>query len=59
MVHTVEGFSIVDETEVGVFLEFPCFLYDPANAGNLIYGSFAFSKTSWCLQVLASHNAEA
>ena len=28
------------------FLEFPCFLYDPANAGNLIFGSSAFSKPS-------------
>ena len=46
MIHTVKGFGVVDETEVDVFLEFPCFLYDPANAGNLIYGSFAFSKTS-------------
>ena len=59
MIHAVKGLSLVNETEVGVFLEFPCFLYDPANAGNLIYGSFAFSKTSWCLQVLASHYAEA
>ena len=28
------------------FLEFPCFLYDPANVGNLISGSSAFSKPS-------------
>ena len=46
MIHTVKGFSIVDETEVGVFLEFPCFLYDLVNVGNLISGSFAFSKPS-------------
>ena len=46
MIHTVKGFSIVDETEVDVFLEFPCFLYDPANVGNLISGSPAFSKPS-------------
>ena len=32
-----------NETEVDVFLEFPCFLYDPANVGNLISGSSAFS----------------
>ena len=44
MIHTVKGFSIVDETEVDVFLKFPCFLYDPANVGYLISGSFAFSK---------------
>ena len=38
--------SIVNETELDVFLEFPCFLYDPANVGNLISGSSAFSKPS-------------
>ena len=27
VIHIVKGFSIVDETEVDVFLEFPCFLY--------------------------------
>ena len=46
MVHTVKGFSIVSETEVDVFLEFPCFLYDPVNVGNLMSGSSAFSKSS-------------
>ena len=42
VIHTVKGFSIVNETEVDVFLEFLCFLYDPVNAGNLISGSSAF-----------------
>ena len=46
MIHTVKGFGVVDETEVDVFLEFPCFLYDPVNVGNLITGSSAFSKSS-------------
>ena len=46
MIHTVKGFSIVDETEVDVFLEFPCFLYNPVNVDNLISGSSAFSKPS-------------
>ena len=46
MIHTVKGFSIVSEAEVDVFLEFPCFLYDPPNVGNLISGSSAFSKLS-------------
>ena len=40
MIHTVKGFSRVDETEVAVFLEFPSFLDDPANVGNLISSSF-------------------
>ena len=43
---TVKGFSIVTEAEVDVFLEFPCFLYNPVNVGNLISGSSAFSKPS-------------
>ena len=46
MIHTVKGSSIVDKTEVAVFLEFPCFLYDSENVGNLISGSSAFSKPS-------------
>ena len=29
VLHTVEGFSVVNEAEVDVFLEFSCFLYDP------------------------------
>ena len=36
MIHTVKGFSIVNETEVNIFLEFPCFFYDLAHVGNLI-----------------------
>ena len=44
VIHTVKGFSIVNETEVDVFLKFPCFLYDPVNVGNLVSGSFSFSK---------------
>ena len=46
MIYRVKGFSIVIETEVDVFLEFPCFLYDSANVGNLISGSSAFSTPS-------------
>ena len=39
MIHTVKGFSVVNETEVDDFLKFPCFLYDPMDVGNLISGS--------------------
>ena len=46
MIHTVKGFSIVNETEVSVFLEFPYFLCDSVNVGNLLSGSSAFSKSS-------------
>ena len=44
--HTVKGFSIVNEAEVDVFLEFLCFFYDPTDVNNLILGSSAFSKFS-------------
>ena len=46
MIHTVKDFTIVNEAEVDVFLEFSCFFYDPADVGNLISGSSAFSKSS-------------
>ena len=46
MIHTVMVFSVVNETKVDVFLEFPYFLYDLANVGDLISGSSAFSKSS-------------
>ena len=46
VIHTVKGFSVVSESEVGVFLEFPCFLYDPTDVGNLISASSAFSKSN-------------
>ena len=44
VIYTVKGFSIVNETEVDVFLELSCFFYDPMDIGNLISGSSAFSK---------------
>ena len=46
MLRTVKGFSVVDETEADVFLELPCFLYDPVNVGDLVSDSSAFSKCS-------------
>ena len=45
VIHTVKGFGIVHEAEVDVFLEFPCFFYDPMDVGNLLSGSSAFSKS--------------
>ena len=41
-----KGFGIVNKTETDVFLELSCFFDDPADVGNLISGSSAFSKTS-------------
>ena len=46
MIHTIKGFSIVNEAEVDVLVEFPYFFYDPINVGSLISGSSAFSKSS-------------
>ena len=46
VIHTVKGFSIVNEANVDVFLEFSCVFYDLMDVGNLISGSSAFSKTS-------------
>ena len=46
VIHRAKDLSIVNEAEVNVFLEFPCFFYDPVDVGNLISGSSAFSKTS-------------
>ena len=44
--HTVEGFGVVNKAKIDVFLEFSCFFDDPADIGNLISGSSAFSKTN-------------
>ena len=45
VIHTVKGFSTVNEAEVDVFLEFSSLFYDPTDVDNLISGSFAFSKS--------------
>ena len=47
VIHTVKGFGIVNEAEIDVFLELSCYFHDPADVGNLIFGSSAFSKTSF------------
>ena len=46
VIHTVKGFSVVNEAQVDVFLKVSYFLYDPMDVGNLISGSSAFSKSS-------------
>ena len=45
--YTDKGFSVVDETEKGIFLEFPCFVYDPLNVGHFSSGSSSFSEPSF------------
>src|SRR5574337_786147 len=44
VIHTVKGFGIVNKAEIDVFLELSCFFHDPADVGNLISGSSAFSN---------------
>ena len=44
MIHIVKGFGILNKAEVDAFLEYPYFLCDPMDVGNLISGSSAFSK---------------
>ena len=60
VIHTVKGFGIVNKAEIGVFLELSCFFDDPADVGNLISGSSAFSKNQLeHLEVHGSRIAEA
>ena len=55
VIHTVKGFGIVNKAERDVFLELPCFFDDPADVGNLISGSSAFSKTSLNVREFTVH----
>ena len=56
-VNTGKVLGVVNEEEVDVFLELFCFFDDPADVGNLISGSSAFSKSSLNIwkEVLGSH----
>jgi len=55
VIHTVKVFSIVNEAEVDVFLEFLCFLYDQVIVGNLKSVSSAFSKLNMCIWKSSVH----
>ena len=55
VIHTVKCFGIVNKANVDVFLELSCFLYDPADVGNLISGSSAFSKSSLNIRMFTVH----
>ena len=47
VIHTVKAFlGVVNKAEIDGFLELSCFFVDPVAVGNLISGSFAFSKSS-------------
>ena len=63
VMHTVKGFGIVNKAEIDVFLELSCFSDGPADVGNLISGSSAFSKSSlniwkFTVHVLLKHDLE-
>ena len=47
--------SVVNKAEVDVFQELTCFFHDPADVGNLISGSSAFSKTSLNIREFTVH----
>ena len=55
VIHTVKVFGVVNKTEVDVFLELCCFFDDPADVGNLIFGSPDFSKSSLNIWKLIVH----
>ena len=55
VIHTVKGFGLVNKVEIDVFLEISCFFNDPTDVGNLISGSFAFSKTRLNIRKFTVH----
>ena len=55
MIHTVKGFSVVNEAEVDISLEFSSFFYDSTDVRNLISGSSAFSKPSFTIWKFSVH----
>ena len=55
VIHIANGFHVVNEAELDVFLEFPWFLYDPMDVGYLSSGSSAFSKSSLFIWKFLDH----
>ena len=55
VMHTVEGFGVVNRAEVDIFLELSGFFDDPADIGNLLSGSSAFSKPSLNISEFTVH----
>ena len=55
VIYIVKGFSVVNEAEIDVFLEFSYFFNNPTDVGNLISGSYAFSKTSLNIRKFTVH----
>ena len=59
VIHIVKGFGIVNKAEINVFLKLSCLFDDPADVGNLISGSSAFSKSSLNIWKFSVPNGEA
>ena len=55
VIHTVNGFGIVNKAEIDVFLELSCFFDDPVDVGNLISGSSALPKSSFNIGRFSIH----
>ena len=53
VIHTVKG--LVNNAEVGVFLELSCSFNDPVDVGSLISGSSTFSKSSLNIWTFTVH----
>ena len=55
VIHTDKDFDVINKAEIDVFLEFSCFFDDPVDVGNLISGSYAFSKSSLNIRKFTVH----
>ena len=55
VIHTAKDSGVVNEAEVDVFLQFPCFFYDPTNGDNLISCYSVFSKSSLYIWEFSVH----
>ena len=63
VIYKAKVFGVINKAEVDVFLELSCFFNDPADVGNLISGSSAFSKSSlniwkFMVHILLRHGLE-
>ena len=55
VIHTVKDFGVLNKAKIDIFLELSCFFNVPADVGNLISGSSAFSKSSLNIWKLTIH----
>ena len=59
VIRTVKDFGIVNIADIDVFMELSCFFNDPTDAGNLIFGSFAFLNSAKYLAFLDLYTVKA